>query len=690
MKQILLFITAALSLLSDSYGQVVPLVSNKHLEPLFTVSNKAIMLEAGYNRIWIHNAGNGSTFQLPDSINYDGAGAILNGQVIFAGITPSTGSELWMTDGTIEGTKLLKDIYPGKEGSFPFDDFALLNGYLYFTAVSSGIGRELWRTNGTAEGTTLVKDIMPGPAQSALKGKYHIFSTGSYLLMNVVTYTEGYELWKSDGTAEGTYLLKDINPGKESSSPSAFTVYQNMVLFSATDKEHGTEIWKTDGTGAGTTLVKDIRPGGLSSFYYLSLHEFNGRFLFIADDGTAGEEIWTTDGTDKGTFLLKDINTISERSHVSLANSVKMNGKLIFFAYQEQVGSELWETDGTFEGTKMFREILPGLDSGIPLLMSNENSDGTSQPFFQGNQFFFLFGLPKGGVELWKSDGTANGTAKIKTIKTTDNVIENVSYVYTSNAVYFSADDGIYGSELWKTDGTAAGTKIVADINAGTAGSDILFFPVFTNNKLLFRATNGDNEYMPDLYMLDLALVTLPMKLEAFTAKLEGDGARLNWTTLEEINTKEFVVERSEDGIHFMKIGTLAAKGQQAGRTDYSFFDEGIATQAKQTLYYRLELKDLDGKTTITPWVSVKLNRQAEWSVQLVGNPVRDQIRIQTKGINQQFRLTIADISGRVVTTNPSTVSDNISMPANALSPGTYFLIAERQGKREVIKFIKL
>src|SRR5262245_36458037 len=90
---------------------------------------------------------------------------VVGDRVFFAASTPETGNELWVSDGTPEGTVVL-DIIPGPAGSFPMD-LRNVGGTLFFTArdLTDGVthGRELWKSDGTAEGTVLVRDIRPGP-----------------------------------------------------------------------------------------------------------------------------------------------------------------------------------------------------------------------------------------------------------------------------------------------------------------------------------------------------------------------------------------------------------------------------------------------------------------------------------------------------------------------------------------------
>jgi ELWxxDGT repeat protein len=699
MQRILLLLLMHFSLPAMLQAQVTQISSNTSLDLLAPLgTTKALLLESSFNRLWVTDATTSGTIRLSDTITYNGAGGLLNDQFVFAGTSPTYGSELWITDGTAAGTRLVRDIYPGTTSSEPQDDFAMLNGYLYFSASTQNEGRELWKTDGTAAGTTIVKDIIPGTGGSALKGRYDIASTGTYLLFNTTTAAAGYELWRSDGTEAGTYLLKDINPGVPSSTPSSYQIYNSLVLFWSETAAEGRELWRTDGTAAGTTLVKDIRTGPASSINtgfpmpsFSILYSFNNRLLFMADDGVHGEEIWTTDGTENGTYLLKDINPGIDRSFVSLLSSVPMNGKLYFAAYQQGSGSELWETDGTTNGTKLFKEILPGLDGGIPFLMPNFKFTNTAGwPVHQGPIFYFLFGLPAdGGVELWKSNGTDAGTVKVKVMKTTDSDFGNLSYVYTNAGLYFSVDDGVHSDELWKSDGTDAGTTFIIDLNPNTGeGSEISFFPFPVNNKYMFTATNGDNASMWDLYHLDGDLVPLPVKLQNFTVSLSGADAQLRWLTATEENTQEFIVERSDDGSRFTQIGTITAAGY-ATKQSYSFKDAGVATINRQVVYYRLRIKDRDGKETMSKVLPLSLKKNG-FDVKLLGNPVQQEIRLLLSQTTTPVTISLRDANGRIIRTWQVKPNGSlITLPIENVATGAYYLQLENAGKNSVIPVVK-
>ena len=123
--------------------------------------------------------------------------------------------------------------------------------------------------------------------------------------------TTGNELWVSDGTAEGTQRLVDINPGGSGSNASNFTEFDGQLFFTADDGTTGSEPWVSDGTTEGTQRLVDINsfvnpysafyPYGSYGSYASNFTEFNGQLFFTANDGPTGNELWVSDGTAEGT-----------------------------------------------------------------------------------------------------------------------------------------------------------------------------------------------------------------------------------------------------------------------------------------------------------------------------------------------------------------------------------------------------
>src|SRR5262249_46566238 len=147
-----------------------------------------------------------------------------------------------------------------------------VNGTIFFEAYDGVHGSELWKSNGTAAGTVLVKDIKSGTASSDPMTLINLNGT----LLFVADDGVHAGLWRSDGTAAGTVLVKGVPPGIY---PGDWTIVNGRLYFRSGDGVHGEELWRSDGTAAGTILVKDIKPGGNGS-YPFGLTNVNGKLFF--------------------------------------------------------------------------------------------------------------------------------------------------------------------------------------------------------------------------------------------------------------------------------------------------------------------------------------------------------------------------------------------------------------------------
>jgi ELWxxDGT repeat protein len=414
--------------------------------------------------------------------------ASLNGRVYFVatdnGPGGAYGVELWSSDGTAAGTNVVKDILPGTSSSIPSAPVAA-GGSVYFSADDGVSGRELWKSDGTAGGTVLVRDIEPGPAAGAPTG---LVSLGTAVVFQAATAQIGAEPWVSDGTGPGTVLLEDIDQGDGPSAPSEFTESGGTVFFIADTGAvpYDRELYKTDGTAAGTTLVRDINPNAGALKVPPRLVDLEGRLLFKADDGTHGLELWKSDGTTAGTTLVKDI---WPGANQSIPHDLLAVGGLLLFGANEGsaggTGDELWKSDGTTAGTTLVKDIWPGANSSGPWGLT----------LFNGIAFFRAQTAPAGGPELWKSDGTTDGTRLVRDIAPGPNGSDPGPFAVAGTALYFGANDGPTGQELWRTDGTLSGTARVKDIRPGAASglnADLdLQHLVALGNRVIFTADDG-------------------------------------------------------------------------------------------------------------------------------------------------------------------------------------------------------
>ena len=196
----------------------------------------------------------------------------------------------------------LSESFPGNNPVNLIYSFAVLNDVSYFFADDGIHGRELWRSDGTAGGTYMLKDINPDGGS----GDGNIIAANGLLYFSAFTPDNGTEPWVSDGSEGGTHILKDLIPGQGSSNANQFVKADNDVYFVASQFGNSEQIWKTDGTEANTYMVKDLIQSGIG-FNIFELTSVNSQAFFVAYNFGTGYQLFTSDGTEWGTYEVRDI-----------------------------------------------------------------------------------------------------------------------------------------------------------------------------------------------------------------------------------------------------------------------------------------------------------------------------------------------------------------------------------------------
>ncbi len=493
----------------------------------------------------------------PNAKSHPGGFVVLGDVVLFSADDGEHGYELWRTDGSAEGTVLVKDIAPGPTSglSVGASIIPISTDVAVFAAFDADHGLELWRSDGTADGTMLIKDINPGSASSVYYS--WLFFWNDTVYFSATDEATGAELWRTDGTPSGTIQVADINPGPASSTPGGFTASGDTLFFVADDGVHGCELWGTDGTTAGTRLVKDTDPAvqcdvaldhwpgqihvaptsltdvdgtlffstdtalwrsdgteagtvPLRSFYGpcsgfeaftcppSCLTNVGGALYFQAEDDGSGREPWRSDGTPEGTILLKNINPgacVVDGTGLDHCSSNpcgfregQEEGEVLFSAAADELHYEIWTTDGTPAGT-----VLAPAPTPTPLRESSPTPTATGpHPLPGPGHSAVLNGVVIFGYdELYKSDGSG-GAVLLKIINNTPASSYPDFLASVGETLFFFAVDGIHGNELWRSNGTAGDAVLVKDINAGPAGSLAAYpAPTVLDDTLFFVANDG-------------------------------------------------------------------------------------------------------------------------------------------------------------------------------------------------------
>lgn len=321
---------------------------------------------------------------------------------------------------------------------------------MYFLIQKGDNTLEIWKSNGNATGTILVKSFN---VSSVSFGSYGLTDVNGVLFFIMNDGSSGMELWKTNGTTAGTVMVKDIVVGSGSSSPANLLNVNGVLFFTAYTIANGDELWKSDGTSAGTVMVKDINVGQGHS-QPQSLTNVNGTLFFNATNGANGYELWKSNGTAAGTVMVKDIKAGTGSSFPS--SLYNFNGTVYFSAYDASgITRGLWKSDGTAAGTVLVH-LLDEHRFASPERFTNVN--GT---------LFFTAQTYEPSWKLWKTDGTPQGTVVAQEVQTGISEPLPAYLTNVNNILIFQGADNNVGWELWSSNGSC--TQFIQDFDAGSA-----------------------------------------------------------------------------------------------------------------------------------------------------------------------------------------------------------------------------
>ncbi|OSZ81712.1 hypothetical protein CAP35_00130 [Chitinophagaceae bacterium IBVUCB1] len=324
----------------------------------------------------------------------------------------------------------------------------------------------------------LVRDINPGTASSTPS---RLAAMGKKLVFSANDGTNGFELWVRD--TSGANLAFNINPASASSMSTtanrSMAMSGKFIYFPANNGTSGTELYRWDGTNP-PMLAAEIWSGTNSSGVD-EVISYKGKIYFDANDGINGEELWVYDTTSNTATRLTDVNNAGS----STVSSITVYDTLIYFtAFNNTVGTELYSYNPNTNSTMLVSDIEAGISSSSP----------NNLTVIAGKLYFTAF-TTANGRELYSYNG-------MNVMRLTDIVVGSNSSINNTSTgakiiaalgtkIYFAGNDGTNFGHLYAYDPANGNTALVYRTNPiGNSNINTIFA---VKNKLYFGAENGVN-----------------------------------------------------------------------------------------------------------------------------------------------------------------------------------------------------
>ena len=386
------------------------------------------------------------------------------------------GNELWCSDGTREGTYLVKDLVEGTQSYGP-EQFVHWRGHVYFINQSLGNATppQLWRTDGTPGGTQFILELptmFNAEDQTVKWGRVSALAASPdalVFIVNISSHSSGQfeTLWRSDGTRAGTYRMSNVNDGTPVFASRFLMTNAGLNFFADNHSDeyaYSLGEWRrgallrTDGTDQGTaTLTEDLAEPSLALFggnVYGILRDDDSFYLArVNGDATGVEPIATLipSATVMESIDVKFIVNGADESLMIAISDLSWGGTL----------NAAWQLSGS-------PPVV--VESDEPYFENNAHTGG-SKVIFTGlargsnpTQFTGLHGgmvLFNSNVGLVSSRGTPASTAPLRASQSTcpNCTFEATASLTALGRLALFSDEQT--ATLWRSDGTAEGTRIV-------------------------------------------------------------------------------------------------------------------------------------------------------------------------------------------------------------------------------------
>ncbi len=461
--------------------------SSQAMEP-HSVGSKAFFLAndgVHGTEVWVTDGTEEGTTQLVDT--NDDTNTISNVNFFDIGNETyfSVGyKKLYKTDGTPDGTVLVKDFTPSNANvGYSSQEIHKIGDEVFFIVASNV--RSIWKTDGTEEGTALLIDNLPSSNLRAINNELFFLqscnSTQSCLykvnssvpqleliatipiqyLHNISTENDGIiffeganELWKTNGTEIGTVKVSDLESSEVTSANWTYRFVNNKILFTYYGGESGQEIWVSDGTSEGTFILKDFNPGFRSS--YPELIHANDNLLFAAlNSGDTGKEVWASNGNMGNALFLGDLNSSGES--ISIKD------------YKVAESDIVLRINRDFTQSQVPNLVTISEDNILTPIKSIGSY--TYQNYYNSN-----FEILNESIFFTAKEVIGNSFSN-HLFKYKDKQLEKVVDLHfsdfiseTNESLFFANSDETHGQEIWSSKGTTETTSIFVDAVEGATG----------------------------------------------------------------------------------------------------------------------------------------------------------------------------------------------------------------------------
>lgn len=439
----------------------------------------------GYQLYESNGTTSGTVSLMPVQSIYELNGASAGNYFTFVGFDSTNGGmEPWISDGTVLGTKLLKDILPGNSSSMAINNskFFKVNNKIYFDTYSNGqlSGSYIWETDGTTAGTVLFNT----PTNNVL---YGLSSEAQHLILTKPN--EWNRFWLANGNSAQTFEITQVGMP----SNNSFVDLNSKIYLTGNNAKYGMELFSVNPVSSEVALASDISHSSSSSPHSYGL--LNTNLIFIASDREFNNQFYKRDKITQQISRLT--NFTSGTSSVGMFtnfNDTFFKVGNFFYTKNSTLNpiNGLYRTDGT---------------SANSVSVSTGNTSIYDTSFFvnlNDNTLLFSGYDNVVGTELWKVDNNSNTAVLVKDIST-DNMgsmynTDSKTTVLNGFAYFVAKENGKSG--IWKSDGTSANTLKAVQYNFQNGSDGNIKVVGSLNNKLLYstRKENFNNTSNTELF----------------------------------------------------------------------------------------------------------------------------------------------------------------------------------------------